>query len=62
MYTLLYTAYILFQTLFFEYVKMRELFGVTELGGTLCIIGHDRFLTLLLQCPLSSSHLIKSYE
>jgi hypothetical protein len=40
MYTL-GTVYILFETLF-VYVKMRDLFEVAELGGTLCIIGNGK--------------------
>jgi hypothetical protein len=37
MYTPLDTVYILFET-FFVYVKMRELFDVAELGGTLYML------------------------
>jgi hypothetical protein len=44
MYTPLDTVYILFET-FFCCVKMRELFEVAELGGTLCI-SSTRFLSI----------------
>jgi hypothetical protein len=36
MYTPLDTVYILFET-FFVYIKIREVFEVAELGGTVCI-------------------------
>jgi hypothetical protein len=37
----MYTVFILFETFF--YVKIRELFEVAELGGTLCIIEAQLF-------------------
>jgi hypothetical protein len=45
MYTPLDTVYILFE-IFFENFKMRELFEVAELGGTLCIQSSGQWFPL----------------